>query len=139
MIINKEKSELLFKKIDQLKLNSFLTLGHFFSPGYEDFLVSTGGGFALENEFLINGETHVIDYYLGDSPQLIYDLFNGNQYYETSQDGCLVIAILVGDEFLVLKKDDPCVYYYNRDEWTYTKIADDFVSFQKSIKWRNAK
>lgn len=105
------------------------------SAEYLESLQQNQYGYLRENMLLIQGKPYCLDCILGASSESICDLIGTNDLYNLSAEVGTVFAVLLGDDYLFFKPNDPTVYFCCRDTDEIIPIADSYLELQKKIQY----
>lgn len=137
MKINKEKTKLLFDKTLGKEYYEFLSERKIVSESYFKALQKCEYGYLEDNVLTIDGWEYSVRYILGASNEAIYDIIRDNQIYGILPEEGTIVAILEGDDYLFLKPNDLCVYFFCRDTEKETMVCKDYYDLENIIFGEN--
>ena len=133
MKINKEKTNLLFNKALGEEYYQFLYKRKIVSRSYLEALQKGEYGYLEDNVLSINGWDYSVRYILGASNEAIYDIIRDNQIYGIPPEEGTIVAILEGDDYLFLKPNDLCLYFFSRDTEEVVIVCKDYCDLENII------
>ncbi len=120
--------------IDQ-KYFAYLKCRQIVSNEYIEALQKEQYGYLQENMILIQDQPYCLDCILGASGEAICDLMGTNDLYGLSAEIGTVIAVLLGDDYLFFKPNDPTVYFCCRDTDEIVPVAGSYSELQTKIQY----
>ncbi len=121
-----------FNQCDKQKVLKYLAERNVISAFLTDFFESSDFGLLDNAVFSVNGEEYAVSHFLSSSKIQGYDIWNVNKILNFENTENVAVAILVGDDVVVVnnKTKEVFLYFVQSGDGTMIKVAnslDDFI------------